>query len=270
MQRKVAFVTGASRGIGRASSLALAGRGFDIVVTARTMVEGSAADGSDVPGSVESTAAEVRSCGREALPIRLDLLDRPSIDAAIHETLDTWGRIDLLVNNGIYTGPSTLQQFLEIDEAEVRKMFEANVFAPMYLTQQILPTMLERGSGAVINMISGAGLSDPPAPAGLGGWSYSYGATKAALTRMAGVLAIEHAGSGVSFFNLEPGLVMTEAMAHYDPDGVFAKRFKGAPMEVPAAVVAWLATEECADDWNGKTVFAQKHALERGLVDDWR
>ena len=120
------------------------------------------------------------------------------------------------------------------------------------------------------NMVSGAGLNDPPAPAGEGGWGYAYGATKAAFHRMVGVLRVEHAKDGVHFFNVEPGFVMTEAMKLNDPDGNIAKRFPGAPPEVPAAVVAWLASDPAAAEWSGKTVFAQKFALERKLHPDWR
>lgn len=270
MSRKVAFVTGASRGIGRASALALADHGFDVVVTARTVAEGQAADGSSLPGSIETTAREVRERGREALAIRLDLLDRPSIDAALDEALARWGRIDVLLNNGIYTGTANLQRLLDIDESEIGKMFEANVFAQVHLTRRVLPAMLERRSGAVINVISDAGLRDPPAPAGEGGWGWAYAATKAAFTRLAGVLAVEHPRSGVCFFSLEPGFVLTEAMAHYDAHGEFAKRYGGAPVHVPAAVVAWLATNPDAAQWNGKIVPAQKLALDLGLVADWR
>jgi hypothetical protein len=250
--------------------LALAERGFDVVVTARTVKEGEAADGSAVSGSIETTAREVRERGREALAIPLDLLDRGSIDRALDETFESWGRVDVLLNNGIYTGRSTLQQFLELDEDEIRKMFEANVFSPIHITRRVLPAMLERGSGSIMNMVSNAGLSDPPAPAGKGGWGFAYGATKAAFNRMAGVLAVEHRDSGVFFHSIEPGLVITEAMALYDPTGEFAKRFRGAPTEVPAAAIAWLATSEDAAKWNGKTVFAQKLALDLALVDDWR
>ncbi len=270
MSRKVAFVTGASRGIGRASALALADRGFDVVVTARTVVEGQAADGSALPGSIATTAREVRERGREALAIRLDLLDRASIDAALDETLARWGRIDVLLNNGIYTGASNLQHFLDIDEAEIGKMFEANVFAQIHITRRVLPAMIERGSGTIINVISDAGLRDPPAPAGKGGWGWAYGATKAAFARLAGVLAVEHRDSGVSFFSLEPGFVLTEAMAQYDAQGEFAKRYAGAPTSVPAAAIAWLASDPAAAEWNGKIVLAQKLALDLGLVADWR
>ncbi len=269
-ERRVAFITGASRGIGAASAVALAGCGFDIVVTARTVHEGQTADGRPLAGSIETTAAAVRKCGRDALPLRLDLLEGDSIERAVKETFNVWGRIDLLLNNGIYTGPGSMQHFLDLDDATVETIFRANVFAQISLTQMVLPRMLERRSGTLINMVSGAGLSDQPAPAGQGGWGLAYSATKAALHRLVGVLAVEHRGSGVRFHNLEPGFVMTEAMRLNDPDGALSAHFDPAPPAVPAAAIAWLAAEEEAEEWNGETVFAQQLVLERGLHPDWR
>jgi NAD(P)-dependent dehydrogenase (short-subunit alcohol dehydrogenase family) len=269
-ERKVAFITGASRGIGKASAVALAEKGYDIVVTARTVKEGESSDGRPLPGSIETTAQAVRERGREALPLRLDLLDRDSLDEALTQTLRRWERIDVLLNNGIYTGPGSMDRFLDLDLAVVETMFEANLFAQMHLTQRVLPGMLERGDGAVINMVSGAGLNDPPAPAGKGGWGFAYAATKAAFHRMVGVLAVEHTQRGVQFFNVEPGFVMTEAMKLNDPQGELSKRFAGAPPAVPAAVIAWLVSDPAAAEWNGKTVFAQKLCLQLGLQPDWR
>jgi NAD(P)-dependent dehydrogenase (short-subunit alcohol dehydrogenase family) len=270
MDRKVAFVTGASRGIGRAAASALARVGYDIVVTARTMQEGRAADGRPLPGSVETTASEVRALGRDALALRVDLLDRASIDRAVSQTLSSWGRIDLLLNNGIYTGPGSMDRLLDLDLATVETMFRANLFSQLQLVQKVLPGMLERSDGLIINMVSAAGLSDPPAPAGRGGWGFAYAATKAAFHRMAGVLRVEHPDPGLRFVNVEPGFVVTETMKLNDPTGELHKRFQGAPPEVPAAVIAWLASSPEAADWNGKTVIAQKLALERGLHPDWR
>jgi len=269
-ERRVAFVTGASRGIGRASSIALARKGYDVVVTARTLVEGETADGRPLPGSIASTADAVRAAGADALPLALDLTDRASIDAAVDAALERWGHVDLLLNNGIYVGPANMQLFLDLDLESVRELFTANVFHPLHLTARLLPQMLERKTGVVINMVSGAGLSDPPMPAGQGGWGFAYGASKGALHRMVGVLAVEHRGSGVRFHNLEPGFVMTEAMKLNDPDGALERFQKAAPMSVPAAVIAWLASDDAAAEHNGKTVFAQPFALEQGLHEDWR
>jgi NAD(P)-dependent dehydrogenase (short-subunit alcohol dehydrogenase family) len=248
----------------------LAKRGWDIIVTARTVKEGESADGRPLAGSIESTAAAVRDAGREALPIRLDLLDAASIERALEVARSEWGPVDLLLNNGIYTGPGPMELFLDLEAAHLRDIFEANLFAQIRLTQRVLRGMLERGSGAIFNMVSGSGLGDPPAPAGQGGWGFAYGASKAAFHRMVGVLAVEHAKSGVHFVNVEPGFVMTEAMKLNDPDGEISKRFSPAPPSVPAAVIAWLADQGGAQEWNGGTVFAQKLALERALHPDWR
>jgi NAD(P)-dependent dehydrogenase (short-subunit alcohol dehydrogenase family) len=270
MERKVAFVTGASRGIGRAASIALAEKGYDVVVTARTLKEGDSADGRPLPGSVETTAAEVRERGREALALRLDLLDRDSIATALDTARDAWGHIDLLLNNGIYTGPASMMHFLELEDEGLEALFGANLFSQIFVTQRVLRVMLERGRGCVINMVSGAGLSDPPAPAGEGGWGYAYAASKAAFHRMVGVLAVEHAGSGLHFYNVEPGFVLTEAMRLNDPDGDIAKHVRGAPPSVPAAAIAWLASDPAAEALSGQTVFAQKLCLEHALHPDWR
>lgn len=270
MERKVAFVTGASRGIGRAAAIALAAKGFDVVVTARTLREGESADGRPLAGSLETTARAIRDLGREALEIRLDLLDPATIDAALSRTFWEWGRVDVLLNNGVYTGPGSLECFLDTQLATVETMFRANVFSPTYLTQRVLPSMCDRGNGTVINMVSAAGMMDPPAPAGAGGWGFGYGATKAALLRMVGVLRVEHADSGIHFYNVEPGFVITEAMKLADPEGKLMARYPSAPPEVPGAVVAWLASDPAAVEWNGQTVAAQTLALELGIHPPWR
>jgi NAD(P)-dependent dehydrogenase (short-subunit alcohol dehydrogenase family) len=263
-------VTGASRGIGAAASFALAEKGYDVVVTARTQREGDSADGRPVPGSLERTAEGVEARGGRALALRLDLLDRASIDAALDRAHAAWGRVDVLLNNGIYTGDGTMDLFLDLSAEHVERIFQANVFAQIHVTQRVLPGMLAHRSGCVINMVSGAGLQDPPAPAGQGGWGYAYAASKAAFHRMAGVLAVEHRGSGVRFHNVEPGFVMTEAMKLNDPDGAIAAQFRAAPPSVPAEAIAWLAASPEAAAYDGDTVWAQKLCLERGLHPDWR
>ncbi len=267
--RKVAFVTGASRGIGLAACIALARQGWDLVVTARTLEEGQCADGRPLPGSITSTADAVRAAGRDALPIRLDLLDSVSIDDAVDHALEEWGHIDLLLNNGVYTGPGPMELFLDLEPDDVQTLFQCNLFAQIQITQKVLPGMLKRGRGTILNMVSGSGLGDPPAPANRGGWGFAYGASKAAFHRMVGVLAVEHAKSGLHFVNVEPGFVMTEAMKLNDPEGEIQKRFRSAPPSVPAAVIAWLADEGAAE-LNGQTAFAQKICLERRLHPDWR
>ena len=280
MGRKVAFITGASRGIGKASALALAKTGYDIVVTARTLREGeqheygtTAADAKRMalPGSIELTAEAVRKLGREALPIRLDLLGLPSIDTAVERALEEWGQIDLLLNNGIYQGPGSMETFLEIPLEAMQKIFAGNVFSPLHITQLVLRHMLERGGGTIINMTSGSALMDPPAPPGQGGWGFAYGASKGAFTRMVGILNVEFGARGIRAFNLNPGYVETEAQKVQQGGNAnpFLAHFKAAPPEVPAAVIAWLASEPEADEVLGQVVDAMRLCAKRQLVPGW-
>jgi NAD(P)-dependent dehydrogenase (short-subunit alcohol dehydrogenase family) len=281
VERKVAFVTGASRGIGRASSLALAERGYDVVITARTLKEGtgvaraaSVHDSREVPvsGSLESTAAQIEELGREALSIRLDLLERESCERAVDQALAQWGRIDLLLNNGIYQGPGTLDRFLDVPPDRVEAIFLGNVFNQIAITQRVLRHMLERpGRGFILNMTSTAGQIDPPGPVGEGGWGYVYAASKAAFHRMVGILHAEHAGDDIHAFNVNPGYTPTESMrALSGSDTDHDAAFVGVPPEATAKVIAWLGDDPAAEEWRGKMVIAPKLCNKLGLLPGWK
>jgi NAD(P)-dependent dehydrogenase (short-subunit alcohol dehydrogenase family) len=277
MPRKIAFITGASRGIGKQATLALASKGFDVVITARTMEEGEEhergsdqSDTSPLEGSLMTTAREVEALGQRALAIRLDLLDTHSIERAFSEAIAQWGHIDVLFNNGIYQGPGVMKEVLELTPAMMQNIFQGNIFSQLLLTQLALRHMLERGNGTIINMVSGSGMMDPPARASEGGWGWAYSASKAAFMRMAGVLKVEHPDSKLNFFNVEPGFVITEIMKKKGMIEDYAKKFGGAPPTVPAAVVAWLATSPEASELNGTTISAQRHCLKYQLVPEWQ
>ena len=276
MERRVAFATGASRGIGKAACLALARKGFDIVVTARTVKEGeghvagpSSRDPREVgvPGSIEETARLIRACGREALPIRLDLLDPSTIDPAVERTIDEWGRIDLLLNNGIYQGPGLMDHFLDLTIEHMHAIFAGNVFAQTLLTQKVLAHMLKRGGGIIINMTSASARVDPPGPVGEGGWGFAYAASKAAFHRMAVLLHAEHRRDGIRAYNVDPGYTPTESMRalmgkQTDLDAAWG----GISPEVTATAIAWLATAPEAEELAGKTISSARLCSERGLI----
>jgi NAD(P)-dependent dehydrogenase (short-subunit alcohol dehydrogenase family) len=278
MERRIAFITGASRGIGAAAARKLAERGFDVVLTARTLAPGETHDHGNkagapdlrpLPGSLEETAAAVRERGREALPLRLDLLDPASLAAAVAETEKRWGPIDVLLNNGIVQTAGVMDLVRDLTAESVERIFRGNVLAPLWLVQRVLPGMLARGRGAIVNMVSESGFTDPHAPAGEGGWGFAYSSSKAAIARLVGVLAAEHLGAGVRFFNVEPGFIVTEMVKATGLLDQFGPQWRGAPPEVPAAVIAWLICEDAAREWHGKTVSAQKLCKTLGLVPGW-
>jgi NAD(P)-dependent dehydrogenase (short-subunit alcohol dehydrogenase family) len=274
--RRVALVTGASRGIGKAAALALAASGLDVAITARTLRRGEGRDDSDVgddaplPGSLEETAEEVEAQGVRAMPLFADVLRPDTLVDAAAEVESAWGRVDVLVNNAIYTGPGGMVPFRDLTVEQLRRRLEGNVVAPVVLTQAVLPGMLARGGGIVVNVSSHVAVADPPAPVGQGGWGFGYAASKGAFHKMAGMLAVELGPSGIVAFNVDPGYVDTEKQMRNAERNGLAGHYRGAPPSVPGSVVAWLATSPDAAELSGQTVRAQKMALERALHPDWR
>ena len=275
----IAFVTGASRGIGRAASLVLAEKGFDLILAARTLREGgglaqasSVLDGREVPipGSLEETATEVRRRGRRALPLQMDLLDEASIERAASDALASFGGLDLLLNNAIYQGPGRMDLLLDTPVEALETILEANVVSQFRLTRLLLPALIERGGGTIINMTSGSARMAPPGPVGRGGWGFAYAASKAAFERMAGLLHVEHRSDGIRAFNLDPGYTPTVGMrALRGRDSDLDQRFPGAPPEVAGRVIGWLATAPEASQWEGKIVEAQRLCRRLDLLPGW-
>lgn len=278
MGAPTAFVTGASRGIGKASAIALARAGFDVAVSARTLREGEGVDQSDtgggrrLPGSLETTAAEIDGLGRRVVPVVADLHDRASLGRGVEQVLGEWGRIDVLVNDAVDTGPGSMVPFLELEVAQLERKLQANVVSQVVLIKAVLPSMLATGGGVIVNVSSHVATADPPAPVGSGGWGLAYAASKASFHRIAPILAVELGPQGIRAYNLDPGYVDTERQLVNAEALGLSGRYRGAPPSVPAAVVAWLAsaTEVEAVVPNGGTALAQRLALDLGLHPDWR
>ena len=278
MEQKVAFITGASRGIGKVCAQHLARAGYDVAITARTVQEGEAREHSStlkksntkpLPGSLAGTAEVIEAEGQKALMVPADLLDPASLGAAAATVLERWGHVDVVVHNGRYIGPGHMDLFMDTPVELHDKHLEANVLAPIILTRLVLPGMLARGDGVIINMASGSGTMDPPAPAGQGGWGLGYGMSKAALHRIAGLLEVELGDQGIYAFNLSPGFVATERLA-LDMGEFGFDASRGAPAAVVGAVAAWLVTAPEARTLNGQWIEAQPKCRELGLLPDWR
>jgi NAD(P)-dependent dehydrogenase (short-subunit alcohol dehydrogenase family) len=274
---RTAFVTGASRGIGKAIAVHLARAGFDVAITARTRVEGEQrehsstvqrSDTTPLPGSLAGTAELIEGEGRQVLVVPADLLDRSSLGAAAATVLERWGHVDVLVNNARYIGPGHMDHVLDTPIELFDRHLEANAIAPLILIKQVLPSMLAAGGGVIVNVASSAGVTDPPAPAGEGGWGLGYGFSKGAAYRIAGILALELGGRGIRAYNVEPGFVATERMVQDMGEFGFDAAV-GVPADVPGAVVAWLATDPAAAEPNGRVVNAPKACAELGLLPGW-
>ena len=273
---KVALVTGASRGIGRAGALALARAGYDVAITARTVHEGEGrADPVStretfaplpLPGSIERTAQEIEALGRRAMGIRMDLLDRSSVRGAFKATMDCFGRLDVLVNNAVYEGPGISDLFLDFTPELAERVLQANFISHLVLTQAALPAMLAQGGGIVINTTSAVARNDPPGPANEAGWGLGHAASKGAFDRMVGILHGEFCPRGIRAYNLDPGLIMTEAMKIRGMEALFAGRIFSAPPEVAGAVMGWLASAPEAVELAGTRVEAQRLCAQLQLV----
>lgn len=271
MRRPTALVTGASRGLGKAIAIALAAAGHDVAITARTMVDGERRLEGDesivVPGGLDTTAAAISAAGGRAVPLYMDLLRSDTIDAAVHDALEALERIDVVVNNAIYQGPGAMVEFLDLDDDQVRNLFEGNVFAQLAILRRLLPTMIEAGGGTIVNMISATAYATPKNRIGSGGWGMGYAMTKAAFERVAPLLEVEHADDGIRAFSVDPGHVPTERQIASGRAKQYEGNFTAGTPEAIGAAVAWLCTDAGAEEFRGRIVPAQKIVRDHGLLD---
>jgi NAD(P)-dependent dehydrogenase (short-subunit alcohol dehydrogenase family) len=271
-----ALVTGSSRGIGKAIAIALAEKGFDVAVASRTLrrtdptLEHSQTvhkkDTRPLPGSLEETADEIEALGQEALPLRMDLTDLESVEAAVSDLEAAWGTVDVVVNNGRHIGPGLMDVITETPIDEYAKFVEAHAIAPIRIAQLLIPRMLEAGGGTFVTISSGAGTNwypDSPRP-GLG-----YRLGKAAGHTLVGSLIAEYGEQGIRAFNVDPGFVLTERNSLDVEEFGFDPAWAGPPAAVGAAV-AWLLTSPEADELQRQDNHAQPLVLERGIYPDWR
>ncbi len=205
---RVALVTGASRGIGKAIARRLAAEGAAVVVNSPVMGEEEG-----LPGTLESAVEDLQAMGTKAAAIACDLSDPEARADLVQRASECFGPIDILVNNaavGIMKPPS------ESTCDDLRFMFELNVIAPVDLAQQCLPNMKKQSAGWILNIGSGSHVqAELPYPSALpreGGWTVTaYGSTKAALDRYTVGLAHEVQEHGIFVNCMRPtAIVLTE------------------------------------------------------------
>ncbi len=265
----VVFVTGASRGIGAATAIAFAKAGWRVAIAARTLHQEQTqshqlryADGQLLRGSLTDTAQAIEACGAQVLMQSMDLMDAHSMDGAIEATLKHFGRIDVLINNAVYQDREVNAMLLDLDDEALQRSLVGNVVAPFHLAKKVMPHMIAQGGGKIINVGSGAGQYDPPMAANQGGWGFAYGASKAGMGRLAGVINREWGHKGLLAFSVNPGFVNTEAaQATLGLDAELSKKYGATTPEAIAASLVWLVSDASAAELTQKPQLIDLQAL---------
>ncbi len=184
---KVALVTGAGSGIGRAISLTLAGEGVDVVI----------ADVNE--DGLMDTAKRIRSLGRKALPVRTDISKQEEVEELCGKALEEFGRVDILVNNA---GVAIYAELKDTNIADWERIMGVNLWGSVYTLNYLLPQMIERKSGHIVNLSSWGGLVGMPA-------NGAYAVTKFGIVGMSEVLRIELRRFNIGVTVVCPGVVRT-------------------------------------------------------------
>ena len=236
LEGRVALVTGGSRGIGRASALALAAAGAKVAVLARD------------PSAGERTAGEIRRHGGQACAVAADVVDYAAVAAAVAAAESALGPLDILVNNAGVIAPIAL--LADTDPAAWEQNIRVNLVGAYNVVRAVLPALVSRASGTIVNLSSGA------AHHPLEGWS-AYAAAKAGLAMLTRSIALEAGSAGVRVFGFGPGTTDTDMQATIRASGLNrVSRIRRAdliPVAEPAAAIVYLCTP-AADDLNGREI----------------
>ena len=184
-----AFVTGASRGIGRSIAVALAASGADVALVART------------EAGLAGTAEDITALGRKAVVIPADVTRKDEVDSAVAAAIGQLEHIEIVVNNA--GGSRFMTPFLDLRLEGWDKLMKLNLDSAVYVLHAIGPHLIERGDGSVINVASVAGVSGAAALS-------PYGAAKAGLISLTRTLAVEWGTTGVRVNALCPGWTATD------------------------------------------------------------
>jgi len=260
---KVALVTGASRGIGQGIAELFGREGARVVCAARTLHEG---DHRLLEGSLDRTVGLIRDAGGEAVAVTANVSEPEECERLVEEAKSAFGPVDVLVNN------AALNLYLPIVEYPVNRWmraFAVNVHGPFMLSRLVLPDMIDKRSGAIVNISSGSAIGPGrgPYPDASPRGNTMYGASKAALERFTQGLAQEVYQYGISVSCYSPSTgVATPGTVYYglrksldDPSG--------EPVSMMADTALLLATEPL-DRVTGRVTYSQEILKEFGWIAD--
>jgi citronellol/citronellal dehydrogenase len=266
LDNKVAIVTGASRGIGKAIAQLFAAEGARVVCGARTVHEGD----HIMEGSINTTVSEIEKTGGTAAAVQVDVSEEKSCANLVAKAREMYGPIDVLVND------AALTYFIPVKDYPVRRWirsFTVNFHGPFMLSQKVLPDMIERRGGSIVNISSGAAIGPGRGPykESTGGerGGTCYGAEKAALERFTQGLAEEVYQYGVSVTCVSPSLVVATpgTVYHKLVTGMDDPRAESTDMMARAALL--LATEPL-DKVTGRVTYSQEILKEFGWIAEGR
>ena len=248
---RVAIVTGASRGIGAATARELAAHGAAVLALARDV------------DAVETLAGEIRAGGGRAEGLGCDVARFADLETAVARCREAFGPVDVLVNNAGLIDP--IARIDESDPEAWGRVVDVNLKGVYHGVRAVLPDMLARGAGTIVNLSSGA------ATGALEGWSH-YCATKAAVLSLTRCVHKEYAERGIRSVGLSPGTVATDMQVAIRGSGVnpVSQLDPSAhiPPEWPARAILWLCTEAARDldggDFSIKTEEGRRRA---GLIE---
>ena len=268
LENKVAIVTGSSRGLGKVWAIALAQAGASVVVTARTertpvrlpvstsranfAGRGNRVFTGELPGTIYETAAEIEAMGGTALPVRCDVVSEDEIKSMVDTRSEHFGRIDIVVNNaGIFPRFNLLEITPEIFD----RVFHVNLRGQYLVCKHVLPHMIERGRGSIINITTGGGnpaLQKLKAAESM----LCYTVTQTGVTRLTTYIAQEVAQYGIAVNAVSPGLVQSPGGKEIMPEDY---KFQGgeidwkpATLEVLGPYMVWLAQQRGDVHWAGR------------------
>ncbi len=262
LANQVAVITGASRGIGTTIAELFAAEGARVVCAARTLNEG---DHRLLEGSLATTVAKIQVTGAQALAVACDVSDEDSCAHLLAEAKRVFGQVDILVNNAAL---SYFMPIMQLAPNRWRRVFAVNVHGPYMLSQMVLPAMMERRQGRIINISSGVAIGPGRSPyedTGHGGTL--YGATKAALERFTQGLAQEVHEYNVAVTCYSPSEVVATPGTVYHKLHPGFHDPSGERIEIMAQAALLLATAP-AKEVNGRVTYSQQILKEYGWINE--